>query len=50
VRPYWGLAALCLDHEHDADKSWHIVHAAKGKGYVPTEVLAHLRQVSGRDG
>ena len=47
--PYWGLAALYLDHEHDADKNWHIVHAAKGKGCIPTEFLAHLGRVSGRD-
>jgi tetratricopeptide (TPR) repeat protein len=47
--PYWGLAALYLDHKHDADKSWSIVHAAKRRGYIPPEFLAHLKQVSGRD-
>lgn len=47
--PYWGLAALYLDHKHDADKSWSIVHAAKRRGYIPAEFLAHPKQVSGRD-
>ena len=47
--PYLELAALYLDRKHDPDKSWSIVHAAKGKAYIPPEFLARLKKETGRD-
>ena len=47
--PYWPLAALYLDVRHDADKSWSVVHAARGKGWIAPEFIARLKKETHRD-
>jgi len=47
--PYWPLAALYLDARRDFDKSWGVVRAAEGKGFIAPEFLSRLKKESGRD-
>jgi tetratricopeptide (TPR) repeat protein len=46
--PYWPLAWIHLDRK-DFEKSWSVVRAAKGKGFVAPEFVEELKRKSGRD-
>ena len=44
---YGPLAWLYLDARRDYANTWRVVHAAKGKGYIPREFLERLKKESG---